>query len=280
MPEFDGRGLLPRRAGLAAGRGGHSTGRSCSSTRGRRTRRRDFLAPFPERTEGLGIALRFAGRKTYELDCNWKVFVDNYQDGGYHVNTVHPGLAEVLDYAHYRTENSPLASVQSSLIKPSDDPTVKQVRAGYAYYCGIFPNLMINLYQGVMDTNLGAAARPGPLPRLFRLLLRRRGQLRRPGVQREQYRGRPPGAARGHGGLRRSAARAEEPFVRHGTLQRRRESGGHHFHQILARYLCARPRPFSRRAYSPRGIAANGAMSLPCKRLPAVGRAANGVTGW
>jgi choline monooxygenase len=116
----------------------------------------EFLAPLPERTAGLGIEkLRFIRRAEYDLECNWKVFVDNYQDGGYHVNTVHPALAGALDYAHYRTENTGNTSVQISPIKPSDDPTVASVRAGdNAYYWWIFPNLMVNLYQGVMDTNL------------------------------------------------------------------------------------------------------------------------------
>src|SRR5204863_684623 len=114
-----------------------------------------FLAPLPERTAGLGIEkMRVVARKEYELACNWKVFVDNYQDGGYHVNTVHPGLAGALDYAHYRTENYANSSVQISPIKSSSDATVNKVRSGtHAYYWWIFPNLMVNLYQGVMDTN-------------------------------------------------------------------------------------------------------------------------------
>lgn len=32
-------------------------------------------------------------RRAYRLNCNWKVFADNYLDGGYHVSTAHPGLA-------------------------------------------------------------------------------------------------------------------------------------------------------------------------------------------
>src|SRR5207237_351360 len=40
----------------------------------------DFLAPLPTRTADLGIEkLRFVKRESYELGCNWKVFVDNYQ---------------------------------------------------------------------------------------------------------------------------------------------------------------------------------------------------------
>ena len=99
--------------------------------------------------------MRFVERRSYELRCNWKVFVDNYLDGGYHVNTVHPGLAGALDYAHYRTEVFDKSSVQISPIKPSADPAVSKVRTGtHAYYWWIFPNFMLNFYQGLMDVNL------------------------------------------------------------------------------------------------------------------------------
>jgi choline monooxygenase len=109
-------------------------------------------------TAALSIdKLRFAERREYDLTCNWKVFVDNYLDGGYHVNYVHPGLAGVLDYSQYRTDIFDWTSVQSSPIKASADAdaAVTKVRTGdRAYYWWIFPNLMVNLYQGVMDTNL------------------------------------------------------------------------------------------------------------------------------
>jgi choline monooxygenase len=40
-------------------------------------------------------------------------------------------------------------------MKASSDPTVSKTRTGtHAYYWWIFPNLMVNIYQGVMDTNL------------------------------------------------------------------------------------------------------------------------------
>jgi len=40
---------------------------------------------------GLG-RLAFCERREYTLACNWKVFVDNYLDGGYHVPHLHKGL--------------------------------------------------------------------------------------------------------------------------------------------------------------------------------------------
>jgi phenylpropionate dioxygenase-like ring-hydroxylating dioxygenase large terminal subunit len=32
-------------------------------------------------------------RREYIIPCNWKVFADNYLDGGYHVPHAHPDLA-------------------------------------------------------------------------------------------------------------------------------------------------------------------------------------------
>jgi choline monooxygenase len=119
----------------------------------------EFLAPLAERTAGLGLEpLRWVERREYELACNWKVFVDNYLDGGYHVNSVHPGLAGVLDYSQYRTEIAGFTSVQSSPLRPAEtqreDGSVGKVRSGRAYYCWVFPNVMFNIYDGLMDTNL------------------------------------------------------------------------------------------------------------------------------
>src|SRR5438270_8734889 len=117
----------------------------------------DFFDPLPRRTQGLGVeSLRWVARKEYDLACNWKVYVDNYLDGGYHVHTVHPGLSGVLDYAHYRTEIAGNTSVQISPLKPAGPGAVEgAVRTGdNAYYWWVFPNFMLNLYAGVMDTNL------------------------------------------------------------------------------------------------------------------------------
>ncbi|MGE3780898.1 MAG: SRPBCC family protein, partial [Pirellulaceae bacterium] len=118
----------------------------------------DQLAPLPEQAHVLQLdSLRFVERREYELACNWKVFVDNYLDGGYHVNTVHPGLAGVLNYAQYRTNVFRTTSVQISPLRPAQPhelDTVQSVRGGtHAYYWWVYPNFMINVYAGVMDTN-------------------------------------------------------------------------------------------------------------------------------
>jgi choline monooxygenase len=99
--------------------------------------------------------LRFFTRKTYTLACNWKVYVDNYLDGGYHVPHLHKALNSVLDYTQYTIENGANYSLQSSPMVNSQDASVAQTRTGdRAYYYWLYPNFMINLYEGVMDTNL------------------------------------------------------------------------------------------------------------------------------
>jgi choline monooxygenase len=116
----------------------------------------DVLGDLPERLAPLGISgLSFFTRKSYTLACNWKVYVDNYLDGGYHVPHLHKGLNSVLDYTEYTIENGVNYSLQSSPMVASQDASVARTRTGdRAYYYWLYPNFMINLYEGVMDANL------------------------------------------------------------------------------------------------------------------------------
>ncbi|MBI3406875.1 MAG: Rieske 2Fe-2S domain-containing protein [Planctomycetes bacterium] len=199
----------------------------------------EYLAPFIERTRSMALEkLHFAGRKEYVIDCNWKVFVDNYQDGGYHVNTVHPGLAGALDYSQYRTEIVGIHSVQIAPMKTSSDPTIGKVRSGsHAYYWWIFPNLMVNLYQGMMDTNLVLPVGPdrckvffdfyfadvdGESNRKFiadSIAVAHQVQMEDQGVCEEVQRG------------------LKSHSYDSGRFSVKREAGGYHFHRMLARWL-------------------------------------------
>jgi phenylpropionate dioxygenase-like ring-hydroxylating dioxygenase large terminal subunit len=110
-----------------------------------------------ERLEHLNLEqLRWFERRRYSLNCNWKVFVDNYLDGGYHVPHIHGNLNSVLDHTNYTIETGEYTCLQSSPIAADKgDAKTAAVRAGKgAYYYWIYPNLMINVYEGVMDTNL------------------------------------------------------------------------------------------------------------------------------
>jgi choline monooxygenase len=104
----------------------------------------------------LGLSnLHWFDRRTYTIDCNWKVFVDNYLDGGYHVPHLHKGLDSVLDYSNYKIECGGRHCLQSSPMVTTDNADLAAMRTGdRALYYWIYPNFMINCYAGVMDTNL------------------------------------------------------------------------------------------------------------------------------
>jgi choline monooxygenase len=100
--------------------------------------------------------LHWFERRHYDFDCNWKVFVDNYLDGGYHVPYLHKGLDSVLDYGKYMIENGTRHCLQwSPMVSDGAEAQTGAVRRGdRALYYWIYPNFMINWYDGVLDTNL------------------------------------------------------------------------------------------------------------------------------
>jgi choline monooxygenase len=110
-----------------------------------------------ERFEPLNLEqLRWFERCSYLLNCNWKVFVDNYLDGGYHVPHIHGGLNSVLDPGKYKIETGQHFCLQSSpMVADIAESRTAAVRIGErALFYWIYPNFMINIYEGVMDTNL------------------------------------------------------------------------------------------------------------------------------
>ena len=97
-------------------------------------------------------SFRFAHRKDWFIDCNWKVYVDNYLEG-YHIPIVHPALNEELDYENYRVETRDWFSIQHAPMK-----NARRLRPGSdsseAQYFWIYPNLMLNVYPDNFSTNL------------------------------------------------------------------------------------------------------------------------------
>jgi choline monooxygenase len=117
--------------------------------------------PEPITTPFAGIAERIAPqrlggktfhrRTTYEVACNWKVYVDNYLEG-YHVPHVHPELTKLYDYRSYVTEVFPWYSLQHSAL--SSEPNIYAPGGGEAFYYWVFPNLMLNILPGRLQTNV------------------------------------------------------------------------------------------------------------------------------
>jgi len=158
MPEFDGvknfdrqqNGLIPVKAAIWENLVFVNLDANAESLQ-------DFLGGLVRRVAPLGVSkLHYFDSRVYDIHCNWKVFVDNYLDGGYHVPHLHKGLNSVLDYKQYTIENEDRYCLQSSpMVSSDEDAATGATRKGdRAWYFWQYPNLMINCYEGYMDTNL------------------------------------------------------------------------------------------------------------------------------
>ncbi len=121
--------------------------------------------PFAESFADLGprlnafgsAALMHVTRRRYPMNCNWKVFVDNYLDGGYHIAHLHRGLASQLSMDSYATQVFDMHSVQTcasnATPKNSEGHDFKERIGRGSIYAFLYPNFMINRYGPIMDTN-------------------------------------------------------------------------------------------------------------------------------
>ncbi|HVH36632.1 MAG TPA: aromatic ring-hydroxylating dioxygenase subunit alpha [Tahibacter sp.] len=108
-----------------------------------------LLAGITERLGGHDLpALVYSHRDSYEIACNWKVYVDNYLEG-YHVPHIHPELNRLLDYRSYRTEVADWHSLQWSPLENAGN----FYGQGDALYYFVWPNTMLNILPGRLQTN-------------------------------------------------------------------------------------------------------------------------------
>jgi choline monooxygenase len=109
--------------------------------------------------EFLFDGLALAERRDYIVNCNWKVYVDNYLEG-YHIPIVHPGLMKEIDYPRYRCETFRYHSQQLGPVKDlkPGNAHVRVYPPGLglreALYFWVFPNIMLNFYPDNVQTNL------------------------------------------------------------------------------------------------------------------------------
>ena len=103
----------------------------------------------PTRVSGL----RFAQRVDYVVGCNWKVYVDNFLEG-YHVPFVHPELVSLFEYAQYRTEIFERYNLQWTPLDASTASPYSGNGGGQAWYYWVWPNFMLNILPGRLQTNV------------------------------------------------------------------------------------------------------------------------------
>lgn len=86
---------------------------------------------------GLDVALPSL-RRSHDLACDWKVYVENYLEG-YHIGAVHPALATELGDAKYRVRVEGEAVIQEA-VGVDQGP-----QAGL--WGWLWPNLGVNVYR-------------------------------------------------------------------------------------------------------------------------------------
>ena len=124
---------------------------------------REIFSDIPNEVAKIGCPvehLEFCERREYLIECNWKVYVDNYLEG-YHLPAAHPGLFRELDYANYRVEPHRYYSSQIAPIRPprpgSRGPGEDRRYAAdglSALYYWVFPNFMLNVYPDNLSANI------------------------------------------------------------------------------------------------------------------------------
>jgi len=120
----------------------------------------EFLGNIPELAREFSFTgLSLVERRDYLVNCNWKVYVDNYLEG-YHIPIVHPGLMKEIDYPRYRCETFRYHSQQLGpvkAVKPGDaHERVYAPGEGLkeALYFWVFPNLTLNIYPDNVSVNI------------------------------------------------------------------------------------------------------------------------------
>jgi choline monooxygenase len=125
---------------------------------------RESLGELPKQAEKFHFAgMKLFERRTYDMKCNWKTYVDNYLEG-YHLPSVHPGLNRELDYNAYVVE--PHAEPPSQYVRqfspirgaqPGDTTPRRYQETGADLttdYFWIFPNWMLNCYPDNVSLNI------------------------------------------------------------------------------------------------------------------------------
>ena len=103
----------------------------------------------PLRLDTMG----YVAKRDFPVNANWKVYVDNYLEG-YHIPLVHPGLNREIDYRHYVTELGPRHVLQYAPIRANTATHYRGDANQQAFYYWLFPNIMLNVYEGQLQTNV------------------------------------------------------------------------------------------------------------------------------
>jgi len=126
----------------------------------------ETLGELPSQAAKFSFAeMKLFERRTYDMKCNWKTYVDNYLEG-YHLPSVHPGLNRELDFnayivephAGYVRQFSPIRGAQSGDTTPRRYQEARE-HLTTDYFC-VFPNWMLNCYPDNISLNIVLPVEP------------------------------------------------------------------------------------------------------------------------
>ncbi len=201
----------------------------------------EILGDIPEKVSKLGCdltKLQHYGRRDYVIDCNWKVYIDNYLEG-YHVPAAHPALFRELNYKEYCVETYPYYSSHYAPLRPAsgEERRYKSPDSGAgALYYWIFPNFMVNIYPDNVSSNIVVPLSHDRTLTIFEWLFY-------PGENTET----PARTIAFSDEIQQEDIRICEAVQRglrsrtytQGRFSVKRENGVHHFHLLVNRFLAA-----------------------------------------
>ena len=186
--------------------------------------------------------MRPVERRDYIIDCNWKVYIDNYLEG-YHLPIAHPGLYRELDYENYKVETHRYHSRQLGPTAPGGgQQRGPPLRRGPARRRGALLLGLPQLHGQHLSRQHVLQHHPADGPRQdadhLRVVLPRSRAAARPGRACSR---RSPSAMRYSRRTSSSARTCSAAWPRGSTDQGRfsvkRENGVHHFHSLVHEFL-------------------------------------------
>jgi len=196
----------------------------------------EVLGAIPAETRESGCPidrLRLSYRRDYEIQCNWKVYIDNYLEG-YHLPAAHPSLFRELDYQRYRVEtfryySSQIAPIRARTSGPRRYDFEDTGRSALYYW--LFPNFMLNIYPDNLSSNLILPLGPDRTLTIFEWFAYQ-GEVAQATIdfseeiQQEDIR------------ICESVQRGlQSSHYNQGRFSVKRENGVHHFHGLLCEFL-------------------------------------------
>jgi choline monooxygenase len=175
--------------------------------------------------------------KDYIVDAHWALYCENYLEG-FHIPFVHAGLNAVIDYGNYTTELFQYSSLQLGLAKdsdntfdlPSSSPDYGKHVAGYYFW--VFPNMMFNFYPWGLSINIIKPLSIAQSKVSFLSYVWDESKLRQgAGANLHQV------EMEDEDVVQHVQKGIRSRFYKHGRYSVKRETGTHHFHQLLSQFM-------------------------------------------